>query len=261
MPCTMPFINLNFMKRIVFLLLFAPLLLISNQLSSQELDNYGGCLNIHIDDGSGFFRLGEVEGKHFLVTPDGNAYKALGLNHMHTTSRKDYDKIIEELKALGFNSGDYQGPNWQWSRIPYTKGVNLTKTSVWLSEDKFKFEDVFAENFLVEMEESIKNTVSPQANNEMLIAYFLTDVPRWNGSQNGSSWLSFFKSLEDSAAGKLVWNQWKSDNPDTPEEDFLAIIARQIYSNGIGFIRKYDSNHMVFTERYWETNMPEQVVA
>jgi GH35 family endo-1,4-beta-xylanase len=244
------------------LLFLLTALLITNVGTAQEpiYDRFGGHLDLHIDDGNGYFRLGEINGKHFLVTPEGNAFRAIGINHTHMNTRTDYDNIIAELKALGFNSGDYQGPAWMWNRIPYSKGLQLLDISGWLPESQFRFEDVFDPDFLASLELKIKSIVQPQANNEMLICYFLTDVPVWEIEKYGTGWIDFYKSLDGNSAGGQEWNAWKTANPTADEQEFIHLIARQLYSKATGFIRKYDKNHLIFSDRYIEYHFPESAL-
>jgi len=215
-------------------------------------DQYGGRTDMKIEKGNGFFQLGKINGKHFFVTPEGNAFRSIGLNHSHTLTSTDYDAITADMKRMGFNSGDYQGPGWQWNRIPFSKGINLVETSSWLSESQFAFEDVFDSNFLSSLEEKIKNIVQPLANNKNLICYFFTDVPVWDREKYGSSWIQFYKSLDSASAGGKKWSAWKAANPNANEQDFVRIIARHLYANASAFIKKYDSNHLVFGDRHLE---------
>lgn len=222
-------------------------------------DKYGGRKDIKINNGTGFFHLEKKDGIEFLVTPSGNAFKSLGINHTHMISTNNYDEIIDDIKSLGFNSGDYQGPCWMWDKIPYSKGVNLLATSSWLPENKFKFEDVFSPVFLSKLEKIVKDIVAPMANKEMLICYFLTDIPIWTTSKYGQGWIDFFNSLDSNAPGKIEFEKWKAANQGKSEEEFIPIIARQVYSKGTAFIRKYDENHLIFSDRYHEFNFSEDV--
>ena len=216
------------MKNRTLRLFIISILLVPAEILAQDniYDRYGGRKDMYVAEGTGFFELGEIHGKHFLVTPEGNAFRAIGINHTHMLESTEYDTIIDDLKSLGFNSGDYQGPKWMWDKFPYSKGINLLSTSVWLSENKFKFEDVFDPAYLVSLEAKIKSIVEPQAENDMLICYFLTDVPVWDIEKYGKGWIDFFKSLDEDSPGRKEWNTWKTAHPDTPEEDFIRLIAR-----------------------------------
>lgn len=236
-------------KALVLAMLLVPMLLFAQE---SGYDAYGGRTDLRINQGNGFFQLGKINGKHFLVTPEGNAFRSIGLNHSHTLTSTDYDEITADMRRMGFNSGDYQGPTWQWNRIPFTKGVNLLEISSWLPESKFKFEDVFDPEFLLALENKIKGIVQPLANNKNLICYFFTDIPIWDREKYGSSWITFYKSLDSESAGGRKWSEWKASNPDAYEQDFVRIIARHLYAKASSLIRKYDSNHLLFGDRHLE---------
>ena len=59
-------------------------------------DSYGGNRMIK-GRATGFFHVQEIDGRHFLITPEGHGYRALGINHFHMMTSKDYD-IIRALK-------------------------------------------------------------------------------------------------------------------------------------------------------------------
>ncbi|MDF1657771.1 MAG: hypothetical protein P1U58_09170 [Verrucomicrobiales bacterium] len=222
-------------------------------------DTYGGNRDFPAES-TGFFYLREFDGRHFLVTPEGHGYRALGINHFHMMTSQDYDGAIQQIKDWGFNAGCYQGPRWMWNRHPYTKGITLVPTSPYKSDDHFGFRDVFSPEFLVELEETIQQIVEPQSENPFLIGYFWTDIGLWERDRKGESWLSFFQSLPADSEGGKAWTEWKAGNRDADENEFLPLIAREIYSNAHRLIRKYDQNHLIFGDRWHEIDMPEAVV-
>jgi hypothetical protein len=147
-----------------------------------------------------------------------------------------------------------------WNRIPYSKGIQLLETSTWLTESQFRFEDVFDPAFLNDLETKIRNIVQPQAKNANLICYFFTDTPVWEIEKYGSGWIDFYKSLDVNSPGGKEWSSWKTAHPDSPEKDFIRLIARQLYREASGMVRKYDTNHLIFSDRYIEYHFPESVV-
>ena len=224
----------------------------------REFDQYGGLLSLE-GEATGFFHLQKFGDKHFLVTPDGHGYRALGINHFHNMTSRDYDAAIDRIRDWGFNAGCYQGPRWMWTKYPYTKGINLVPTCVWKDNTAFSFKDVFDADVLAEMESEVRNIVEPQAENKMLIGYFWTDIPVWTRKRNGG-WINFYQSLPEDSAGGKKWSQWKAANPRAPEDDFLVEIAKQLYAKGHEFIRKYDKNHLIFGDRYHEVDIPDDIV-
>lgn len=239
------------------------LILVLSLVACEEkavFDSYGGYTGIS-QDSTGYFTLDKVDDRYYLFTPEGNAFVALGINHFHTTKNTDYQGMIDSIKNWGFNSGCYQGPKWMWQGIPYTKGVNLLESRSYLSEDQFSFEDVFAPEYLHRIEARIRWIVESQAENKMLIGYFLTDMPVWTGKKNGQGWIDFYEALPPESEGAKRYKGWKEEHPESAEEEFIVEIAKQVYSHGIGLIRNYDSNHLVFSDRYNERDISEQVIS
>lgn len=225
----------------------------------KSFDSYGGNRAI-VGKATGFFHLKKIGKRHFLITPEGHGYRALGINHFHMMTSRDYDGAIRRIKDWGFNAGCYQGPRWMWHRLPYTKGINLVPTSPYKSDGHFGFRDVFAPEYLVELEQSIRKIVEPQSNNPFLIGYFWTDIGLWERERKGESWISFFQSLPAESEGGKVWREWKSIHPEADNNEFLPVIAKQLYSHAHALIRKYDQNHLIFGDRWHEIDMPEKVV-
>ena len=92
-----------------------------------DRDEFGGWTGLRFES-SGFFRLEKNKGKWWFVTPKGNAFLALGMNHLHPGwlaqpynkafwnkefgAKKAYDdtwrkgvfkKVMNEMELLGFN--------------------------------------------------------------------------------------------------------------------------------------------------------------
>jgi hypothetical protein len=232
-------------------------------------DRYGGAGSVK-RQASGFFRLDTVGGRHFLITPDGHAFRALGLNHYHMMTSRDYGQALRNLRDWGFNSGGYQAPRWQWNRIPHTRGIFLVPNSSWRPPGQFAFRDVFDPTFLSELEQRIRGVVEASSKNPFLVGFFWTDIPTWSRKRQGrkargdplwgQDWISFYKGLPEGAAGRQVWERWRREHPDAAERGFLAVIARQLYSKAHALIRKYDANHLIFGDRYFEPDMPEDVI-
>lgn len=227
--------------------------------AESNFDSFGGNMSLQ-GEATGFFHLEEIDGRHFLITPEGHGYRALGINHFHMMTSKDHGGAIAQIREWGFNAGCYQGPKWIWNRYPYTKGINLVPTSPYRPDSEFGFRDVFDPAFLATLEESIRTVVEPQAENRFLIGYFWTDIGVWEKDRKGESWIGFYKSLPADAPGGKVWREWKEKHPAADENDFLAVIASQLFSNAHAMIRKYDMNHLIFGDRWHEIDMPDHVV-
>jgi hypothetical protein len=227
---------------------------------------------------TGFFHLERLHGRQFLVTPQGRAFVALGLNHCSdetTTTAAGQQAVLANLRAWGFNSGDYQAPEWMRREMPYLHGITLVPNSAWMTPGQFGFRDVFDPAFLAELESRIREACLPQRENPNLIGYFFTDVPRWSLAPAASpadesliilpelareNWIGFFQRLPADAPGRRQWEDWRAKHPKAEDELFLGVIARQLYGRAHEFLRRFDRNHLILGERYFEHDMPDVVV-
>jgi GH35 family endo-1,4-beta-xylanase len=255
---------------------------------ASKYDKYGG-LNSIKSEATGFFRLEQIEGRHYFITPEGHAFRSLGVNHFHQNIYQNrpegtkpddiHDEVIQNLHNMGYNAGGYQGPEWMRERIPYSLGItDMLLSSYWRprvsphpSFKAFTFEDVFDQAFLERLEEVITTVVDPVKDDSMLICYYFTDVPviaNANADGNaatlwandGKDWMDFYEALPEDAPGKIKYHKWRKKNPDSDKKEFLGLVARQLYSNAHRIIRKHDKNHLIFGTRYHERDMPEYVV-
>ena len=230
-----------------------------------------------------------IEGRHYFITPDGHAYRSLGVNHYHqniyenrpkgTTPEQIHDEVIRNLHDMGYNAGGYQGPEWMRDRIPYSLGIiEMLLSSYWRPKkpgspggDVFTFEDVFDPAYLKRLERTIEEKVMPVKDDPHLICYFFTDVPiltNPNADQNSAllwanedkTWIDFYEALPSDAPGKIKYEAWRKENPSADRNEFLSLVARQLYSNAHRIIRKHDPNHLIFGTRYHERDMPDYVV-
>jgi hypothetical protein len=224
----------------------------------RNYDRYGGYKKIK-GKSTGYFHIENKGDKWYLVTPDGYGFRGLGINHF-SSKMADPEGVIKSLMKWGFNSGDYQGPKWMWELFPYLQGITLVEISNFYTAQQFQLKDVFSQEYLTWLEDNVKKLVEPEADNKMLIGYFWTDIPVWSGGKFGKDWIPFFKALGEDTPGRKVWEEWKKANPDAPEQNFTGVIARQVYSKAYEFTRKFDKNHLIFSDRYKETDIPEAVV-
>jgi hypothetical protein len=230
------------------------------QTMNDNYDTYGGLKAIKAE-ATGYFYINETGGFHYLITPEGHGYRALGINHFRLKTTEDHDRAIRNIKDWGFNAGCYEGPRWMWKRYPYTQGMNLVPICEFKRGKDFAYKDVFDPEFLASLEADIRKIVEPQRENAMLIGYFWTDIPLWERKRDGKGWIAFYRQLPAESAGGKVWHAWKEEHPSARENDFLGVIAKQLYSHAYQYLRKYDQNHLLFGDRFHEkVDMPEEVV-
>ena len=89
--------------------------------------------------------LTKIEGRHWLVGPDGEPFFAHGITHVSNNRAKfDFGEISNACKKLGFNAYGYGCPFQLRSDMPYVESWNhLVPISTYRGKDGIKFVDIF----------------------------------------------------------------------------------------------------------------------
>lgn len=70
-------------RRIATLAIVLPLLFCALPTLGAELDKYGGWTGVQ-GEKTGFFHLEKIDGRHWFITPDGNAFFPVALSHLYS---------------------------------------------------------------------------------------------------------------------------------------------------------------------------------
>ena len=165
-----------------------------------ELDRYGG-LNSIVGTKTGFFHVERIDGRQWLVTPDGHAFVAVALSHPFTGETKyvcqdhfdgDYERYVRDsfgkLVDLGFNCSlsEHTSPERNMSgfvqpgpildvfeehRFPYSVGIHLLKHPLELLDGE-TYPDIFAEPYISAWAATIKQTCLTHRDNPLVLGYY-----------------------------------------------------------------------------------------
>jgi len=102
--------------------------------------------------------LTEIEGRHWLVGPNGEPFFAHGITHVSNNRAKiDFAKISKACKELGFNAYGYGCPPALRSDMPYVESWNhLVPISYYRGKNAVKFVDVFDPKAQTRLEAGVK---------------------------------------------------------------------------------------------------------
>ncbi len=174
---------------------------------SQEIDKYGGSLDLHFGGGKGFFRAKYSDNRWWLVTPDDNAFLTFGLNHFHANLwKKEYntqywqsrfgagayteqwreqfsafafDLMHETLSnTFGYHNEDqiasilsYQGA------MPYIRQYTPLKLSSHLNPTDDAFVDIFDTEFESICSSAAREQVAPYVDDKYIVGFAMCDIP------------------------------------------------------------------------------------
>ncbi len=192
-------------------------------------DQYGGSLGLPIDNSSGYFRTAQIDGRWWLVTPEGHAFWSMGVNSISPSvgsgatdsyayyNAKQYPDLgawynlaSQRLISWGFNTiGSWSDPALDGRGLVSTRLLDLTAGQ--MPRASSGFPDVFDPAFPPAVQQAVKANISDAAiHNPWLLGYFLDNELWWyhNGfyvAQPHNTVVENYIALPASAAGKRAW--------------------------------------------------------
>ena len=173
--------------------------------ASPELDQYGGWTGKKFE-ATGWFRT-EKDDRWWLVTPEGNAFLTLGINHFHPHFwNQDYNReawrkqlgvasmslpqsgpalrawFLETCREYGFNTvgvhNTLQVLNAPRAVMPYVQPIAFVEIPHWKTEiPDDNFVDVFADEFELHCDQLARQFALPIKDDPFLLGYAMTDCP------------------------------------------------------------------------------------
>lgn len=216
------------------------------------------------EDNLSFIRLKNIEGRTWLVRPDGNPFFAHGVTHVGNGKGIKAVDIGKACKSLGFNAYGYGCANQLKTDLPFVEGHNFVPISLYRTSDaSFGFVDIFDPKVQAKYEQDVANTCFANRKNPNLIGYCWTDLAAWPlKNSTGKNWVNFIRSLPKDAPGQKAYRRFlatsKANNDKERDLNFLRRIAREYFRVFGEANRKFDPDHLVFGDRLtFETAIPE----
>ena len=229
----------------------------------------------------GFFTIARRKGRWWLITPEGEQFFSIGLNHLDSATlryrenahiwRDKYGNSMEEwlkqvradLRSWGFNtvgwvqevvtrevlnhrhSRNFTFEEYQWLDMPYCHMLPFVDFHQWEAETRNP--DFYSRGFEQWCDYVARAHCGRLADDPKLIGYFYCDCPTWVHIRKDNTWKGplFDPARLKSQAGRRE----------------LTELARQYYEVTHDAIRRYDRNHLIFGDRYEaRAHLPEEVV-
>ena len=221
----------------------------------------------------GFFTLGKRDDHWWLITPDGDPFFTIGMNHIDpatmrysenidiwrekyggSTLRWIQEGVAPNLKEWGFNSvgwvQEVSVRQWRHSRaftndeykalnMPYCHLLPFTEAHQW--EQHTRHYDFFSSEWEEWCDYVARSHCAELSEDPNLIGYFYSDCPTWIHNNSVSEW-----------RGPIF-------DPDALKTDAgrkkLSELASKYYRTTHDAIRRYDKHHLILGDRY-EANAP-----
>ncbi len=249
------------MSRLVLLAYLAIVLLPAQLL--PELDRYGG-FAAQSRHATGFFRLEEIAGRWFFITPDGHPYIALGANHTGKFLQdpaqptpliaraggldKARAQMLESYRKSGMTAGEAYAPLDPLLRreLPYVVNIDFPGPS------KFAF-DVFDPDFQARLRASVLEQLKPVRDDPMALGIAFADLPVWTARR-----LAYFRELPVSAPGNRRYREFVQTGGS--DDAFLGLVADTLYRQLRALVREGAPHHLFFGERFVLRQVPDPVL-
>ncbi|MEM6777050.1 MAG: agarase [Planctomycetota bacterium] len=221
----------------------------------------------------GYFTLGQRDNHWWLMTPGGEPFFTIGLNHIDPASlrypenlaiwRQKYggstirwieESVAPNLRAWGFNTvgwvQEVTVKKWRHSRaftideyraldMPYCHLLPFTESHQW--EKHTVHYDFASDDWKEWVDYVARSHCAELADESNLIGYFYSDCPTWTHDRPDNQWRGpiFDPDRLESEAGRRE----------------LFELASQYYKTTHDAIRRYDKHHLLLGDRY-EANAP-----
>lgn len=232
---------------------------------SAEWDRYGGNTAIRAE-ATGWFRVEEIEGRWFWITPEGNAFFSLGITHTGETIRQDElgvfasrfendeEKMggffLERMRNWGFNSAGYGGLAMMEQRIPYVATIWTEGPRSRSAGAKSKNTDLFDPVVQARLRKKVREAAERHLGNRFCLGYVFIDLPIWSLEPDpGESYVAFLQSLPESAPGRVALEEYRRKHGDADTEALMNHIADTYYTIVCGELRRIDPHHLILGDR------------
>jgi hypothetical protein len=221
-----------------------------------------------LPDATGFFQVAEVGKRWLLITPGGEAFYSVGVNHVTANNNTDRETGVcpyceavdaayedreawaeatsERLASWGFNTiGAWSDDQLFAPLMPYTELLNYGGGQP----------DYFSDEFEERVQTITADKVVPLKDDPNLLGWFLDNELKWGKDwRNANTMLDEYMMLEEGAPGREVALQYERDH-----EGFLLALAIQYFRVTTEAIREVDPNHLILGSRASSLSMPPQV--
>ena len=203
-----------------------------------DRDRFGGYSAVQ-REATGFFRVEQINGRWFFITPDGHPYIAIGPNHTGPTirdqgrntglwSRFNNDpnvtavEMLKIIQDLGFTAGDvYQSESTYSRTLPWI-------TFFWYGPQNHTFVDVFDQAAMNDVTRRAFEHARSVADNPWILGIGGPDLSIWDS--------------------KLV-RSYRELSPQSPGRQRYAAFLRERYNNDIAKLNAvYQTNFSSFDE-------------
>jgi len=249
------------------------------QKETPMYDQYGGWTALK-GRKTGYFHAQQIDGRWWLITPEGHAFLSKGVCHVSYTADDapslgyaPYGRITEakygsaerwakataqRMRSWGLNTvGAWSSPEMHRVGLAYAPILDIAASAgkdVWLRGGVV---DVFSPAFIEGAHTVALAKCGPLKADPWLLGYFTDNELRWGADwRSKESLLETFLKMPEGSPGRkkaeeLLQRRGRTADPtDEDKAEFLRMVARQYFKVCNEAIRSADPNHMIIGCRF-----------
>lgn len=257
---------------------------------SADYDQYGGWKGLQ-GKSTGFFHTQKLDGKWWIITPEGHVFWSKGVNAIQYTGEKSklddtpYLKatepkygnaenfarqITDKLHGWGFNTAaSWSDKEFEKTGIAYTQFLNMSaalKKRIWYDRG---FPDVFDPRFAESVDEVAQRLCAPRKDDKFLLGYYPDNELNWGHNHIPKrTLLNYFLKEAEGSPGRLRAEAFLKERNLTAQSAklgdaaaFQAECAKLYFQITDAAIRKADPNHMNLGCRFVSRAEPAAIPA
>jgi agarase len=238
--------------------------------AASDYDTYGGWVKIR-GEKTGYFHTQQIDGRWWLVTPEGNVFFSKGVDNVSFSPESDNSPkapadpatwakaATRQLRDWNFNTaGAWSTPHLFNTGIVYAPIVNMASAvqrDVWL---KGGVVDFFSQEFRDAANRVAERQCAPRKNDLWLLGYFTDNELRWGRDwRSGESLLEGYLKMAETSAGfhkaaEFLKSRGHDASALTDEDNgtFLSLVAAEYGRVTREAILRHDPNHLVLGCRF-----------
>ena len=249
---------------------FLALLLPFCQSFAATYDSYGGWLELK-GKKTGFFHTEQIQGRWWLVSPEGNAFFSKGVDHVAFAPESDSAPKAPDDPAAWAKTTAEQLRGW--GLIPWARGRRPRPTAPawhmrrwWMSPpppgamfgSKEESWTTSVPSFERAAERAAQRVCAPRAKDPWLLGYFTDNELRWGADwRSTNSLLEAYLMMPANSAGHQKATAFLKSRGHGPESlnaedksEFVGLVAAQYARVATEAIRHADPNHLVLGCRF-----------
>ena len=233
-------------------------------------DQYGGWLKL-TGAKTGYFHTQQIEGRWWLVTPEGHAFFSKGVDNVSyhpeaaSSPRPPADigawasAAVGQLREWNFNTAGAWSVSELYDKgIVYAPVINMAASvqrDLWL---KGGVVDYFSQEFHDVAERVARRMCAPHAKDPWLLGYFTDNELRWGKDwRSEDSLLESYLKMAKASPGRKKSEAFlkarghtQDSLTDEDKSEFLGVVAEEYARVTSEAIRRADPNHMVLGCRF-----------